>query len=179
MRKLKEGDKAPSFSTKDIQNSSVEVFEPGKWTFLSFHRFAACPFCNMRTRELTQSYNSLQAYDINIVSIWPSSTENMLKFVGNTTSPFPLVSDVEKVIYAKYGVVKSSKAAMLKLLIRPKLVKRSLKHMHKGMVVDADKALLPAEFLINSEGKVIIAHYGKHYGDHLPIEKILEVRKEM
>jgi len=176
--KLIKGNKAPEFITEDIQNKSVDVFESSKWTFLSFHRFAACPFCNMRTHELIQACDSLQAMDINIISVWPSSTENMLKFVGNETSPFPLVSDVEKVIYKKYGVTKSSKPAMLKLLVRPNLVMKAMKYKYNDQVIDADMALFPAEFLINPEGIVKVAYYGKHFGDHLPVEKILALRKD-
>jgi len=38
--------------------------------------------------------------------------------------------------------------------------------------MEGNKAIVPADFLINNDGTIHTAFYGKHIGDHLPIEKI-------
>lgn len=177
--RLTVGDKAPSFTTKDIRNHKVTPFHANRWTFISFHRFAACPFCVLRTNELKRRYDEFGENDIDIISIWPSSAENMLNVGEHQSVPFPLVSDEKKIIYEQYGVTKSSKSAMLKLFLHPKLMVDAMKQKAKlkDEEPDIDKALLPAEFLVNPEGEIIMAHYGEHYGDHLAVEDLLAIAK--
>lgn len=173
MKRLKIGDTAPQFISKDLKDKEIVFDKSENWTFITFQRFAACPFCNMRTNELINSYDELQKNNVDIISFWPSSKENMDKFVGSRPSPFPLVLDPSKEIYEKYGVTVSSKSSMLKLMMHPKLLLQGMKNKYKNEVVDADMFLLPAGFLINPEGKIVIAHYGTHIADHLAIDKIL------
>ena len=176
---LSAGDIAPSFTTKDIFGNVVSSFQNDKWTFLSFHRFAACPFCTLRTHELMMNYQKFQEMNIEIISLWPSSKSNMLKFIGNETSPFPLVSDVDKEIYQKYKVSKSSFLGMLTTMMHPRIVVAALKGLYKNTKVDADPTLLPADFLIDPNGKIEIAYYGKHFGDHVPIKPLFSLVSKM
>lgn len=175
INRLKVGDKAPYFATKDIRNHKVTPFHANRWTLVSFHRFAACPFCVLRTNELIQRYDEFGENDVDIISIWPSSVEKMLRVGEHVTTPFPLVSDEQKEIFEQYGVTKSSKSALLKVLMHPKLVWEVTKKSRnlKNEESDADKGLLPAEFLVNPEGEIVIANYGEHYGDHASVEELL------
>lgn len=170
---LKNGENAPAFKITDLKGKKTEVPVAGKWTFVSFHRFAACPFCVLRTHELIKASTSFSENNIEIISLWPSSEKNMKKFIGSNNTPFSLIADPEKKIYKKYGVTKSSMLSLIKLFIRPALLINTLKHMYINMKIDSRPDLLPAEFLINPEGKITIAHYGQHYGDHLPIPEII------
>jgi hypothetical protein len=45
----------------------------------------------------------------------------------------------------------------------------------KPMKQDGALTRIPAEFLIDEKGKLILAHYGKFMGDHLPIETLKKV----
>lgn len=169
------GDIAPSFTTKDILGNVVSPFQNDKWIFLSFHRFAACPFCTLRTHELMMNYQKFREMNIEIISVWPSSKTNMLKFIGNETSPFPLVSDVDKEIYQKYKVSKSSFLSVFTTMMNPKIVVSALKGIYKNTKVDADPTSLPADFLIHPNGKIALAYYGKHFGDHVPIKELFSL----
>ncbi|VXB64731.1 conserved hypothetical protein [Flavobacterium sp. 9AF] len=171
---LQKGDKAPIFSANAIANAQRIEFKNNQWTYISFHRFAACPFCVLRTRELMHNYKYFQEKNIEIISIWPSSIQNMLQYVGQETAPFPLIADPQKIIFQKYQVTHSSYLAALKLLLHPILIYKALRGKYKNITVDADPNLLPAEFLVNPSGNIAIAYYGKHYGDHLPLEQILK-----
>lgn len=175
---LSAGDSAPKFRTTDILDREVIPFQSGKWTYISFHRFAACPFCVLRTRELIEAYPLFAENHIEMVSIWPSSKANMLLYVGQEKPPFPLVADVRKAIYKQYHVTNSSWMAGLRLLLHPRIIIRALKGKYKKVVVDADPNLLPAEFLVSPAGEIVRAFYGKHFGDHLAISEIIgEVRR--
>ena len=171
---LNTGDIAPKFNTQDIWGNQVSSSKTNKWVYLSFHRFAACPFCNLRTNELINAYDKFLLLDIEILSIWPSKTENMLRYIGNKISPFPLISDPGKKIFEQYAVCNSSKKAALRLLFHPKLIFNAMKNKYKNMEVDADPNLMPAGFLIDPSGEVKLAYYGKHFGDHIAIDRIFQ-----
>ena len=175
---LQSGDLAPTIDTTDIWGSPAISPKAEKWTYVSFHRFASCPFCNLRTNELIRTYSLFQENDIEIISIWPSSTTNMLKYVGSEQTPFSLVSDPKKRLFEQFGVIKSSRLGALKLLLHPKLVVDALKIKHKKMEIDSDPNLFPAGFLIDSNGIVQLAHYGKHFGDHALINELFQVVKQ-
>ncbi len=177
MHHLKSGDLAPTFNTTDIYGNHITPFQDGKWTFLSFHRFAACPFCVIRTNELIQNVEKFSEHSINILSFWPSSRETMRRFSDDYQAPFPLISDEKRKIYTKYGVTKSSKLAAFRLLLHPALALKALKHKPKNEELEIDQALLPCEFLVNPDGKVVLAHYGKHYGDHLTLAALINLVK--
>lgn len=174
MRKLIHvGEKAPVIERTDIWGDLLSVPDNGKWFYLSFHRFAACPFCNLRTNELIRNYERFQKSKIEIVSLWPSSKENLLQFAGDERTPFPLLSDQSRQIYRAYGVTESSFAGAFRLLLHPKLIFNAIKNKRDGIAFDADQNLMPASFLINPQGIVKMAHYGKHFGDHPEIQTIL------
>lgn len=175
-KKLIKGDRAPKFQTKDIWDRSVNVPSTDLWTYVSFHRFADCPFCTLRTNELIKNYSRFQEHDIGIVSIWPSAKEKLLQHGGDTLSPFPIVSDPEKEIYRAYGVTDSSLIGAMRLLMHPGVMARALKAKKKAMEVDADPKLMPASFLLSPEGEVRMAYYGKHFGDHPAIDAIVRAK---
>lgn len=171
------GNTAPAIQEVDVWGNSLSIPATDKWFYLSFHRFAACPFCNLRTNELVKNYEIFQEKNVEIVSIWPSSKENLLQFPGDGTTPFPLISDQNKRIYKAYGVTESSFSGAIRLILHPKLIFNALKNKHDGIAFDADPKLMPASFLIRPDGIVKMAYYGKHFGDHPKIQTILNYIK--
>lgn len=170
------GDNAPQIAAKDVWDRSVRVPSQREWKYLSFHRFADCPFCNLRTNDLIKNHVLLEKHGIGIVSIWPSKKEYLLHPSSNALPPFPMLSDEGKVLYKKYGVVETSYMGALKLFLHPITMLNALKKKHRNIRVDADPRLLPASFLIDSEGKVKLAHYGSHYADHPTIDFIIDTK---
>ena len=175
--KLKNGDVVSELNTEDIWGKEVTIPSQNQWLYLSFHRFADCPFCVLRTNELIQNHAQFQAKNVGIVSIWPSSKERLLRH-SETPPPLAIVSDESKVLYTAYGVTHSSIWGGIKLMFHPKLMRKAMKTKKGKMVVDADPKLMPASFLIDPEGTVRMVYYGKHYGDHPSIESILELVPE-
>lgn len=179
MRKIIEaGDTAPDISATDIWGRKVSIPANDKWFYLSFHRFAACPFCNLRTNELIRHYELFREHNIEIVSIWPSGKNSLLRHASSERPPFPMLSDKDKSIYKEYGVTGSSFMGGVRLLLHPKLIFSAIRGKHKNIEVDADPKLMPASFLVDPNGIIQLAYYGKHFGDHPEIESILQCVKQ-
>jgi len=168
------GDTAPILQVTDVWGKTVSIPDSEKWTYLSFHRFAACPFCNLRTNELIRNYERFQQNRVEVVSLWPSSKDHLLQFAGDEPTPFPLISDEKMQIYKAYGVTESSFVGAFRLLLHPKLMVGALKSRRKDIDFDGDPKLMPASFLIDPEGRVKMAYYGRHFGDHPDIQTILD-----
>ena len=177
MEKLKSGDRAPLFKVWDTEGNPQSTTPGNSWCFLSFHRFTTCPFCNLRTHELKNNYHLFQEQDIEIISLWPASRKALFRDVKEKMKvPFAMVADEEMELYNKYGVNGSSKGSLKYLLKEPLLLAKSLKYLPASRTIDGQPELLPANFLINPDGIIKIAHYGKHIGDHLPIKDILNFK---
>lgn len=174
---IKIGDTAPVINTTDLWGNNVSIPANDKWVYLSFHRFAACPFCNLRTNELIKNYELFEKRNIKVISLWPSDKDSLLRHAGSEKTPFPMLSDKNKNIYKAYGVTESSFTGAIKLLLHPQLIVNALKNKHKNIEIDADPKLMPASFLIDSDGIIQMAYYGKHFGDHPTIETILQYVK--
>ncbi|MEQ8471755.1 MAG: peroxiredoxin-like family protein [Marinoscillum sp.] len=175
---IKMGDPAPAISTTDLWGTPVDIPAPGQWIYLSFHRFAACPFCNLRTNELIRNYPRFKQLNTEIISLWPSDKDHLLRHAGSEKPPFPMLSDQHKHLYKAYGVTESSWIGAVRLLLHPGLVLDALKNKHENIEADADPTLMPASFLVDPDGIIQFAYYGKHIGDHPPIDSILQVVKQ-
>lgn len=173
MKNIKEGFSAPKFKTTDIFGEQVSLPNNEKWVYLSFHRFSACPLCNLRTHELIKAYDEFRLSNIEIYSIWPSGKESMMEYVGKIEAPFPLIADPGMRLFKLYGVLHRSNIPMKGIRKEPKIWLNALKYKFKKFKVDGDGKLHPAGFLINPDGKVEIAYYGSHFGDHQAIEGVL------
>ena len=66
----------------------------GKPFMLSFFRFATCPFCNMRMRELVTRYDELDD-NFSIVAIFDSPLEHLTRHTKGHHAPFPILADPE------------------------------------------------------------------------------------
>lgn len=176
-RIIKTGNTAPKIHTTDLWGNKISVPANYTWYYLSFHRFAACPFCNLRTNELTRNYELFKKHNIEVVSIWPSDKDHLLRFIGKEKSPFPMLSDKKRRIYKAYGVIESSLVGGIRLLAHPKILFNAMKNTYKNMSIDEDVKLMPASFLVDPNGVIQMAHYGKHFGDHPKIESILQCIK--
>lgn len=174
---LKVGDTAPDFQSTDLWGDKISVPDNDKWIYLSFHRFAACPFCNLRTNELIRHYKLFEKHNVEVISIWPSDKDSLLRHAGSEKKPFPMLSDENKDIYKAYGVTESSYLGAIRLLFHPQLIVNAIKSTHNKIEVDADPKLMPASFVVDADGIIQLAYYGKHFGDHPKIESIFQCKK--
>jgi thioredoxin-dependent peroxiredoxin len=159
--------KLPSIDGTIFDTTSLK----GKPYLLSFYRFASCPFCNLRVNELVRRYNEFGS-DFTIVAVFDSPFDNLKKFTEGHHAPFPILADENNKYYEEYAIERSF-AGMLKGMIfrLPTLLKGMFKgylpYVFKGSLIT-----MPADFLIDKEGIIQVAFYGKDEGDHLSFDTI-------
>lgn len=163
---------APLFSTHDVYGLEADIQKlKGRKIYLAFERNAGCPVCNLRTHELLKQADFFKAEGIVVLMIYESPVEKMIEHLGDNSYPFQFIADPENKLYNLYGVERSIFKVM-KGLFNGLLdkVSKGNKLFSKPMKQDGHLDRIPAEFVINKEGKITLAHYGNFIGDHLPIE---------
>lgn len=144
----------------------------GRRFMLSFLRFASCPFCNLRVHELSKRFNEL-GNDFTVVAIFDSSLENLRKHAEKHRAPFPILADEKNVFYRAYGVEHSLAGMFKGMLTRmPSLLRAMFVKGYVPWVIKGSLTTMPADFLVDENGVIQTAYYGKDEGDHLPFERV-------
>ena len=142
----------------------------GQRHMIAFFRFASCPFCHMRVRELVTRHEALEGMPI--VAIFDSTIENLREHASGHQAPFPILADATGQAYATYAIERSVAGLLKGLVTRMPTL---LKGMSAGFVPLSPKGSLttmPAEFLVDEAGLIQVAYYGADEGDHMPIERL-------
>lgn len=180
MRRLGPGDVAPPFTVTAISGHVVTAgapapvgdAAPGR-TLLVFLRYASCPMCNLRVRELHLAADELEARRVRVVAVMHSPARRIVRHNGNTFAG-EIIADPARTLYRLYRAEKSWLGMLWSMLV-PSFYVRFVEAMLRGFWggwIDGTFASMPAEFLITPEGRIEIAHYGRHIGDHLPLASI-------
>jgi thioredoxin-dependent peroxiredoxin len=164
---------APAFeaTTYTGEELTLDSFRGAK-LWLSFYRFASCPLCNYRIHELMARYDEIAATGIRVVGVMQSGPERIATYAAKRKVPFPIVSDTERRLYRLYDVTPSVWG-----MFHPRVFGTAVKAMVNGIfpgVPDFPLATVPADFLIDPEGVVWSAFYGRAVSDHIPFETVLE-----
>ncbi len=172
MSKITPGIAAPDFVQNDIGDSVIQLSNyKGKKVMLSFYRYASCPLCNLRVHELIQQYPAFKEKDLEMLAIFQSPKSSIKEYVGKQDAPFPILPDPEQKLYHLYGV-NGDWSKFVKGLIQPKKLFATLQNGFLPGKIENDMNMIPADFLIDEQGMIHTAYYGKDASDHLSIKVI-------
>jgi peroxiredoxin len=160
---------APALDLVDIYGKPIAIGR-GRRTLLSFFRDAACPFCNFRIYELTAHQRSLAALGLDIVAVFGSSQEDVLRFVARHPRPFRLAADPTGASHLRFGIERSFWRKLKAIVLRMPTLIRGLRLV--GLAGLNTNNLMPADFLIDEEGRIVEAYYGGDAGDRIPLERV-------
>jgi len=173
--KLKAGQKAIDFTTKDIYGKEVKLSNfKGQKIMLGFFRNVNCPFCNMKVHELKKLKETFDKQGLQMIFLFESKPELLLKSIFHQeVSPIPLIGDPQKTIYAMYGV-ENSTLKMLSTIFKSGTMAAMKEGSSFNLPQDKDASLnlIPADFLIDEQFNIITAHYGNNLNDHISVSDI-------
>jgi len=105
MEALKEGDKAPDFTAKDQNGSTVSLSDfKGKNVILYFYPKDDTPGCTAEACSFRDNYQSLQGNGFEVIGVSTDSEKSHKKFEKKYSLPFPLIADEDKTINEAYSV---------------------------------------------------------------------------
>jgi thioredoxin-dependent peroxiredoxin len=160
---------APALKLTDIYGDPVRIGD-GRRTLLCFFRDAACPFCNYRIYELTQQHKGLLALGLDIVAVFASSEAEVKRFVARHPRPFAVVADPTATAHLRYGIERSFLRKLKAVFTRVPTLLKGLSIV--GLAGLKTNNLMPADFLIDEEGRIVETYYGSDAGDRIPFERV-------
>jgi peroxiredoxin len=140
---------------------------------LHFSRFADCPICNVHIAEMRRRAREVEAAGVRQVAVFHSPAEQVRTYRADM--PFALVADPDRDIYSRFGVGTSRRA-----LLHPRAARRLIAEARAGnRAKETHGGIhgLPADFLIAPDGRLLLARYGTHADDALPIERVLDLAR--
>lgn len=174
---LQKDQMAPSFKVEDIFGNKIDSQSlPNQKTLLSFFRYAECAICQLRMVEIMREKTKLKAADVGVIAVFQSPKDSLLKnIVDKTWFDFPIIADPERKLYDLYGVKPSWLKAIKTLnLSGLKRVGQSIKAGFKpGGKVEGNFYQIPADFIVDRNGKILKAKYGENVIDHVDLSELL------
>ncbi len=174
MTKLKSNQKIPFLSGNTYDGRQIQLKNYlGKPLILSFYRYAGCQLCNLRMHEFIKHYQEkYKDKNIQVVAVFQSPVDKLSKnLYKHHDIPFDIISDPKMHWYKAFGVQRSWSKTMTSFF-NPR---QWIDSIQKGyMKIDPDGPMnrVPADFLIDKNGVIDVAYYGKDIGDHIPFEII-------
>lgn len=171
--KIITGTKMPSFNAvlsdgTPFNSSDLE----GQKVLLSFYRYAACPFCNLRMHHIDKKYSQEYApKGMKMIVVFHSSIRHIEKHQSGRNWSFPIIADPKMKLYRLFGI-KKSYWGLAKSMLRSNDIKELMKLGLFKIDPRGSIHTLPSDFLINEEGIVEVAYRGKDIGDHIPLEQV-------
>lgn len=101
---LDAGDKAPSFSLKDAQGSTVKLSDfKGKPVVLYFYPKDNTPGCTREACDFRDKYSALKKKGAVVLGVSPDSDKSHQKFADKYSLSFPLLIDADHTVAESYG----------------------------------------------------------------------------
>jgi peroxiredoxin len=155
----------PDFVAESIGGRRVSLTQlRGRPVLLKFYRFATCPICNLHMHRFIQEHRMVSDAGLTTVVLYHPPADKLAESQDYAT-PFDLVPDGEEDLPA-YGVGAGCAAssadghARVPEGAQGRLLARAPHERWRRHGQSRD-------FLIDASGRVVFAHYGKHYADSL------------
>ena len=173
--RFKAGDKLPDLVLTDAFGVTVNTADlRGHKILITFNRYVSCPLCNFRTHELLEHYDSLKQQGLVFISFYESGKETLLQYTTKEEIPFVMVPDPEQNFYKQFKIQKSWIKTIIGRFNHYGKKHTPGKTLFKGTYErDGHLNRIGADFLVDENGIIQKAYYGKYVGDHLPIEEII------
>ncbi|XOV94226.1 MAG: thioredoxin-dependent thiol peroxidase [Bacteroidota bacterium] len=102
--KLKAGDQAPDFTSKDQDGKDIKLSDfKGKKVVLYFYPKDDTPGCTAEACNLRDNYEMMQSKGYVVLGVSGDDETKHQKFIAKYNLPFPLIADVDKSVHEKYG----------------------------------------------------------------------------
>jgi peroxiredoxin len=181
---LRVGDQFPQLKLTGISEESITLPDPSsRLTHVQFRRFAGCPICNLHLRSITERLDEISAAGVREVVVFHSTPAELRKYEDGL--PFPVVGDPEKELYRRFGVEASAKA-----ILKPgawRALPAGWWHAARTAITKRRALLpanptngnlgLPADILIDADGRVAAVKYGEHAYDQWSVDELLALTR--
>lgn len=172
MRQLHAGEVWPLPALRAVGRGAVAVPGAAAWTHVQFRRFAGCPICSLHLRRFVRRDEELRGRGISEVIVFASSEQVLGEYAPGF--PFPLVADPGREHYRRLGIERSARA-----LLHPAAWLAGVRGVGTSGARLPERVSnthgLPADFLVDAQGRVRACKYGRHADDQWSVDELLRL----
>lgn len=178
-KRIKTGDKAPNFTAPDSFGRDVKFAAPhtSPYVLVVFLRYAGCPWCNLALHRLSLEYKLLQKNDCEVIVVIESSAVNIQKNIYHrhkVKPPFHIIPDPSRKLYHLYGVTPRVPSGVAYMMRNLPYWARSLRDGYPQAEIDGSLFIVPAFFLVDQKGKVVLVDYAANFYDDATFTPVYE-----
>ena len=169
-RALAVGAVAPDFTLPDARGASVtlaKVLARGP-AIVTFYRGGWCPFCDLQLRSYQSVLADIHARGAELIAISPQTPDYSLSDVEKKQLAFPVLSDIGNRVARMYGLVYKLSDVLQKLQTgfgNP---------IPKFNGDESWELPMPGTFVLDRNGRVVLAHVDPNYMVRLEPAAILD-----
>lgn len=172
------GDPAPDFQLRDSsgQLRSLSEFWKDRPALLIFWRHFGCGCGVGRAERLKEEHDRLVSAGANVAIIGQGEPERASWYKGKFSVPCPILCDADEGVYRAYELLECSPWLLMgKSKPSPEYLQSVIiSHREKGRRVADNPFLLPGEFVVDTNGRLVLT-YRYHYCDNYPdVEALIE-----
>lgn len=142
-------------------------------TVLLFLRYYGCTICQLDMRRIRDNFELFKEQDVQVAIVLQSTPEVINGQSDGQKEPYEVICDPEALLYNKYNV---NTAKTKEEMVDKETMKKVIQAMEVGIThgtYEGEEQQLPAAFILDSDGKVEYAHYGKTAGDIPSVEELI------
>lgn len=158
-----------------VTGQQIVVPDPDRLLHLQFRRFAGCPVCNLHLQSFAARHDEITAARVREVVFFHSSAADLYRHTADL--PFAVIADPTKRYYREFGVASSRRA-----LLHPRAAAAAVRgsaatlrgrYSPPALSPAGGRLGLPADFLIDPQGRVLVDKYGTHAFDQWSVDEVL------
>jgi AhpC/TSA family len=159
-----------------VTGEPVHIPDPDHLVHLQFRRFAGCPICNLHLQSIVRRHDDIVAAGVREVVFFHSPADELAEHTADL--PFPTIADPDKQYYRQFGVESSPRAVLdpraWATIVRGMVSTGLLRRFRQPALHQEGGHLgLPADFLIDTNGRVIASKHGVHADDQWSVDEVL------
>jgi peroxiredoxin len=166
---------APDFELEDMRGSLVslsQVLRSGP-AVLTFYRGGWCPYCNIQLRAYQAILPQILALGAQLIAISPQNPDESLSTAEKNALSFSVLSDLGNGVAKRFGLVFSL----------PEELRAIMAANGKSLpTINGDESWelpVPATFVIDTDGTVVLAHIDVDYRRRIEPDAILDVLRSL
>jgi len=168
---LKVGNIIPEFSLKNAVGERVSVYdllEEGP-IILNFYRGSWCPYCNLELAAYQELLPEIHARGAQLVAISPELPDQSLNLIDKHALKYEILTDSYNKVAKAFGLVFE--------------LSEEMKKVYDTFGIDLEKSQgntqselpIPATFVVNESGKIILGSANIDYRERLEPEEAVSV----
>ena len=175
---LIQGSTMPDFIVDTDRRNYVNLYSLiNRPTVFWVIRYIGCPVCRYDVHILKENYKRIAEKGYNLYVVMQSDTEHIHRSLENVNLPFEIICDPAQQIYRNLDILPAANRAEL-AGDRSRLMEKAEKTKELGFThgdYEGNEMQLPALFIVDTDGTVRYAHYGKSITDMPDIDELISL----